>query len=97
MSLIDLYNRSIFKKLKTVEPTGFPIPIATPLSNPPLTDTNEIKKIAAEYYENAPILKTAYLGSSAQPLVTIKPNEAADQYSNRLNYTLTVAPPRVNV
>ena len=90
MALIDLYNRSIFKKLKTTDSPDFPTPTATPATNPPLGQST-VAKMAADYYENAPILQSTYLGSSAQPLVTIKPNESADQYSNRLNYTLTRA------
>lgn len=91
MALIDLYKRDIFKKLKTTDNATFPTPTATPLSNPPITDTETIKGLVKEYYQSAPILQSTYLGSSAQPLVTIKPNESADQYSNRLNYTLTRA------
>ena len=91
MALIELYNRSIFKKLKTTDSPEFPIPVATEMSNPPVTDTTVIKSLADTYYENAPVLQTTYLGSAAQPLITIKPNDSADEYSNKLNYTLTRA------
>ncbi len=91
MALIDLYNRSIFKKLKTTDAPNFPTPVATVKSNGPLTDESVIKTMAKDYYNNAPLLQTTYLGTSAQPLVTIKPNSSADEYSNRLNYTLTRA------
>ena len=90
MALIELYNRSIFKKLKTTDSPEFPIPVATEMSNPPVTDTTVIKSLADTYYENAPVLQTTYLGSAAQPLITIKPNDSADEYSNKLNYTLTL-------
>ena len=47
--------------------------------------------MAKTHYENAPLLQTTYMGSSAEPLVSIKPNETKDQYGNKLNYTLTRA------
>ena len=67
-------------KLNKLTPTQIssdPIPTAT------------IKKMAEEYYNNAPLLRANYLGQHTEPLVFIKPNDSKDQYSNKLEYTNT--------
>lgn len=96
MSLLALYNKSIIRTSTTTNSLKYPTPTATVKSSPPLTDETMIKSLAKNYYENAPLLQTEYLGTAAQPLITIKPNETADQYSNKLNYTITRAKATTN-
>lgn len=90
MALIDNYKNYPFRKLKLTNNPEFPVPTATVKSVSPLSET-VIKEMAKIHYENAPLLQTTYMGKSAEPLVSIKPNETKDQYGNKLNYTLTRA------
>lgn len=69
--------------------------VATPKSSDPLPEST-IKRMAEEYYDNAPLLQAYYLGRHAEPLVYIKPNESKDQYSTKLDYTNTRREATVN-
>ncbi len=96
-TLLETYNESkIFRGIvtKTTANPNFPVPTATPKPEPGILSTVSgipLKPILRRYYESFPVLNVNFSGQSVEPLVTIKPNSAASEYSTKLDYTLTRA------
>lgn len=95
MALIDLYReKKIFKKLSSESrKIDYPIPTVTskPESGILSAPVNDIKKVLKPYYESFPVLNVNFSGQSTEPLITIKPNSSAGEYSTKFDYTMTRA------